>query len=84
MKFLPLVLAGMLRKRGRALLMLLQMVSAFMLFGVLQGFNSGLKEVIARTHADRIYVASAVSLGDPMPVSHESRIESVPGMRCET
>jgi putative ABC transport system permease protein len=82
MKFLPLILAGMLRKRGRALLMLLQMVSAFMLFGVLQGFNSGLKEVIASTHADRLYVASAVTLGDPLPLSHLERLKSVPGVQA--
>jgi putative ABC transport system permease protein len=82
MKFLPLILAGMLRKRGRALLMLLQMVSAFTLFGVLQGFNSGLKELIASTHADRLYVASAVTIGDPLPLSHLERIKSVPGVQA--
>ena len=82
MKFLPLIFAGMLRKRGRALLMLLQMVSAFTLFGVLQGFNSGLKEVIANTHADRLYVASAVTLGDPLPLSHLERLKSVPGVQA--
>ena len=76
MKFLPLVLAGMLRKRGRALLLLLQMVSAFTLFGILQGFDSGLKEAVARTHADRIYVASSVSLGDPLAAHTSCPISS--------
>ena len=50
MKFIPLILAGMLRKRARALLMLLQMASAFLLFGLLQGFNGALKVAISQTH----------------------------------
>jgi putative ABC transport system permease protein len=80
MKFLPLILAGMLRKRGRALLMLLQMISAFMLFGLLQGFNGGVKELIRNADASRLYVASAVAVGDPLPVSLLPQIEGVPGV----
>src|SRR5215510_1119084 len=80
MKFIPLILAGMLRKRARAVLMLLQMASAFLLFGLLQGFNGALKVAIAQAHADRLYVASAVTLGDPLPISLLPRIEAVPGV----
>ena len=65
MKFVPLILAGMFRKRARALLMLLQIASAFLLFGLLQGFNGAPKVAIAQSHADRLYVASSVTLGDP-------------------
>jgi putative ABC transport system permease protein len=80
MKFLPLIWAGIWRKRGRAVLMLLQIVSAFALFGVLQGLNTGIKQAIARTHADRLYVASSVSLGDPLPLAHLQPIENVAGV----
>jgi putative ABC transport system permease protein len=80
MKFLPLIWAGIWRKKGRAILMLLQIVSTFALFGVLQGLNTGIKQAIARTHADRLYVASSVSLGDPLPLGHLSRLEAVPGV----
>jgi putative ABC transport system permease protein len=82
MKFLPLIWAGIWRKRGRAVLMLLQIVSAFALFGVLQGLNTGIKEAIAHTHADRLYVASRVSLGDPLPLGHLSPLEAVPGVKA--
>jgi putative ABC transport system permease protein len=82
MKFLPLIWAGIWRKRGRAVLMLLQIVSAFALFGVLQGLNTGIKEAIAHTHADRLYVASRVSLGDPLPLGHLSQLEAVPGVKA--
>lgn len=80
MKFLPLVWAGIWRKRGRATLMLLQIASAFALFGVLQGLNTGIKQAIARTHADRLYVASSVSLGDPLPLAHLQPLQSVAGV----
>ena len=36
MKYLPLVWAGIWRKTSRAVLMLLQIASAFLLFGLLQ------------------------------------------------
>lgn len=80
MKFIPLILAGMLRKRARALLMLLQMASAFLLFGLLQGFNGALKVAISQTHADRLYVASSVTVGDPLPISLLPELEATPGV----
>lgn len=79
-KYLPMVWAGIWRKRGRAVLMLLQIASAFMLFGLLEGFNSGIKQAIAKTHGDRLYVGSSVSLGDPLPISLLGRIRSTPGI----
>ena len=84
MKYLPLIWAGMWRKRGRAVLLLLQIVSAFALFGLLQGLNSGIKQAIARTHGDRLYIGSSVSMGDPLPLSLLGRIQSVAGVRYAT
>lgn len=84
MKYLPLVWAGIWRKRSRAILMLLQIASAFLLFGLLQGLNSGIKNAIARAHADRLYVASSVSLGVPLPMSLLPQIQHVPGVRAAT
>jgi putative ABC transport system permease protein len=84
MKYLPLVWAGIWRKKSRAVLMLLQIASAFLLFGLLQGLNSGIKQAIARTHSDRLYVASSVSLGVPVPISLLPQIKSVPGVKYVT
>lgn len=81
MKYLPLIWAGLLRKKSRAILMLLQIASAFLLFGLLQGLNSGVKQAIAKTHSDRLYVTSNVSLGDTLPISLLPRIRQVPGVR---
>src|SRR5882672_3529477 len=80
MKYLPLVWAGIWRKRSRAVLMLLQIASAFALFGLLEGFNSGIKQAIAAARGDRLYVGSSVSLGVPLPISLLARIGAVPGV----
>jgi putative ABC transport system permease protein len=83
-KYLPLIWAGIWRKRSRAVLMLLQIASAFLLFGLLQGLNSGIKEALARTHSERLYVGSAVSLGVPLPISLLPQIKAVPGVKLVT
>jgi putative ABC transport system permease protein len=80
-KYLPLIWAGIWRKRSRAVLLLLQIVSAFTLFGLLQGLNSGIKVAISRAHGDRLYIGSSVSLGDLLPMGLLPRIESVPGIK---
>ena len=84
MKYLPLVWAGIWRKRSRAVLMLLQLATAFLLFGLLQGLSSGIKQVIAQAHANRLYVASSVSIGDPLPISMLGRVQAIPGVRYVT
>jgi putative ABC transport system permease protein len=61
--------------------MLLQIASAFALFGLLEGVNAGIKKSIAQTHRDRLYIGSSVSLGDPLPVSVLARIRATPGVR---
>jgi putative ABC transport system permease protein len=35
---------------------------------------------IAQTHADRLYVASSVTVGDPLPISMLPQIEATPGV----
>lgn len=80
MKFLPLLWAGIWRKPSRTILMGLQIASAFLLFGLLQGLDSGVKQGISRLHADRLYVASAVSLGVPLPISMLPQLQRVRGV----
>lgn len=83
-KYLPLVWAGIWRKRGRAVLMLLQIASAFALFGLLEGINAGIKQAIAETHRDRLYIGSSVQLGDPLPTRLLARIRATPGIAFAT
>jgi hypothetical protein len=79
-KFLPLVWAGIWRKRGRTILILAQVVTAFTLFGVLQGLNTAIKQAVASTHADRLYTGSRLRFGTPLPISMLARLEATPGV----
>jgi putative ABC transport system permease protein len=79
-KFIPLVWAGLRRKRSRSLLILAQVIIAFTLFGVLQGLASGVNHAIAAAHADRLYVASKLNLGSPLPIAIVERLRTIPGV----
>jgi putative ABC transport system permease protein len=83
MKFLPLIWAGIWRKPGRAVLTLLSVVNAFLLFGVLQGFASGLNHAVAETHADVLLSLSRIST-EPLPVGQIAQIRMVQGVRAAT
>jgi putative ABC transport system permease protein len=80
-KFFPLVWAGIWRKRGRSILIFLQVIIAFTLFGVLQGLNSGIRHAVDATHANRLYVSSRLRVGDPLPISVMQRLETAPGVK---
>jgi putative ABC transport system permease protein len=80
MKYLFLVWSGLWRKRTRAALILLQVILAFTLFGVLQGLDTGIKQAIAKAHANRMYVLSRVSSGDSLPLALLPQIQKVPGV----
>ena len=68
-KYITLVWPGIRRKRSRSVLILLQVVVAFALFGVLQGLTSAVNHAIASTHVDRLYVGSKVNIGLPLPIA---------------
>jgi putative ABC transport system permease protein len=81
-KYLPLVWAGIWRKPGRAILMFLSVVNAFLLFGLLQGFVGGLSNAASGAHADLLFTTSRVSLYEPLPLSVAAGIRRVEGVRA--
>ena len=81
MKFLHLVWAGVWRRPGRATLTLLSIVNAFLLYGLLQGFVSGIGNTVAETHADVLITASRISQLEPLPMSQLPQIRTVPGVK---
>jgi len=83
-KFAPLIWAGVWRKPGRAILTLLSIVTAFLLFGLLQGFASGLNQAGSQTRADVLLTFARVSQIEPLPVSQAAQIKSVPGVAAVT
>ncbi len=84
MKFFPLVWAGIWRKKGRAILTLLSIVNAFLMFGLLQGFSSGIDNAVQETRADILYVFSRVSILEGLPIGHIAQIKTVKGVQGAT
>jgi putative ABC transport system permease protein len=80
-KYLHLVWAGIWRRPGRTTLTLLSIVNAFLLYGLLQGFISGLGTTVAATHADVLITASKISQLEPLPMAQLAQIRATPGVR---
>lgn len=82
MKYFSLVWAGLWRKRTRTIFTMLSIVVAFMLFGLLQGFNEGFKNVEKNQDVDRLYISARTNMTDGLPIAHLNRIKTVPGIRA--
>jgi len=80
MKYLPLICAGLMRKKLRSLLTLLSIMVAFLLFGLLQGVNSAFSNSVAGAHLDRLVVQGKISLTEQLPLAYRDRIAHVPGV----
>jgi putative ABC transport system permease protein len=80
MRFLPLVWSGIWRKPGRAVLALVQILLAFALFGLLQGWQTGVTSAIAHIDADILSVHPREGFGD-LPRAYFDRIQQLPGVR---
>lgn len=79
-KFIPLVWAGIRQKLSRSILILAQVIIAFTLFGILQGLATGINQAIAAAHPNRLYVASKMRLGTPIPIAIVQYLKTVPGV----
>ena len=84
MKYLPLIWSGIWRKRGRTILIMLQIAVAFALFGVLQGMKTGVDQAIANTRADVLYVGPSVFGAAPLPRAYLERLRAMPGVKATT
>jgi putative ABC transport system permease protein len=85
MKYFTLVWAGLWRKKVRTILTVLSIVTAFFLFGMLQGINLGITSVTDRlTDTTRLRVSNRIDRNGTMPISYVSRIASLPGVASVT
>src|SRR5580658_563098 len=80
MKYLPLIWAALRRKPARTLLTCFSIVTAFFLFGTLQGINVGIANVVKLTSVSHLIVQSRVNQGAAMPLAHKVQIESIRGV----
>lgn len=75
---------NLFRKKLRAILMLVSILIAFLIFGVLAGFerafNAG-EEVAA---ADRLVVVNKINFTQPLPIAYFNRVRGIEGVRQTT
>jgi putative ABC transport system permease protein len=82
MKYLPLVWAGLWRKKARTILTLLSVAAAFLLFGILHGVTATFDDVIEQIGAERLRMTSRVNLLEAMPLAYLPRIDSIDGVEA--
>ncbi|MEO5914618.1 MAG: FtsX-like permease family protein [Luteolibacter sp.] len=80
MKFLPLVLAGLKRKKLRTALTFLSIFVAFLLFAYLGAIKVALSGGVEMAGQDRLIAGHKVSMIQTLPESYLNRIKSVPGV----
>ena len=80
MRYLPLLWAGLFRKKTRTVLTLLSIVVAFALFGLLQAVEVAFESGADAADAKRLLTTARYSIIEPLPMSYQRRIEQVPGV----
>jgi putative ABC transport system permease protein len=81
MKYLSLVWAQLFRSKTRTLLTLLSVVAAFLLFGLLDSVRVAFNSGGSVAGADRMVVASRLSITQMLPVSLDPQIRAIPGVK---
>ena len=80
MKYLPLLWAGLFRKKTRTFLTLASIVVAFLLFGLLQAVQMAFESGADAADAKRLLTTARYSILEPLPIAYLKRIEQVPGV----
>ena len=80
MRFVPLLLAGLFRKKTRTVLTLLSVMVAFMLFGLLQAVTTAFESGADSADAKRLLTTARYSIIELLPLSYLRRIEGVAGV----
>jgi len=79
-RYLPLLWAGLFRKKTRTILTLLSIVVAFALFGLLQAVEVAFESGADAADAKRLLTTARYSIIEPLPMAYHRRIEQVPGV----
>ena len=81
MKYFSLVWAQLFRSRTRTLLTLLSVVAAFLLFGMLDSVRVAFTSGGSVEGANRLVVASRLSITQSLPIRLEAQVRQVAGVR---
>jgi putative ABC transport system permease protein len=74
------VTANLFRKKTRTILTVLSVVMAFLLFGLLQSLNHVFSGGADFVGATRLVTQARVSFAQPLPLSLQPKLESIPGV----
>lgn len=80
MKFLPLIWAGLKRKKLRTTLTFLSILVAFILFAFLGAIKEAFLSGVTMAGQDRLITRHKVSLIQTMPQSYKARIQGITGV----
>ena len=81
MKFLPLLLANLRRKKIRTALTIGSFAVALFLFGLLGAIRYGFRQGIDVAGADRLVVIGRTSMIQPLPIAYKDRLKRTPGVK---
>jgi putative ABC transport system permease protein len=77
-KYLPLVLSSLLRKKTRTVLTMASVAVALFLYGLLVTIEGALNQGVDVAGVDRLVVRNRISLIMPLPYAYQERIRQVP------
>jgi putative ABC transport system permease protein len=80
-RFLPLLLANLRRRKIRTLLTVGSFAVALFLFGVLGAIHYGFRQGIDIAGADRLVVIGRTSIIQPLPITYHARISRIAGVQ---
>jgi len=81
MRFLPLLLANLRRKKIRTVLTIGSFVVALFLFGLLGAVRAGFRQGVDIAGADRLIVIGRTGVIQPLPLAYMERIRRLPGVK---
>jgi len=79
-----IVRKNLFRRKLRAILMIVSILVAFMIFGVLAGFYRAFTSGEDRAAADRMITVNKINFTQPMPIAYINRVRAVEGVRQVT
>jgi putative ABC transport system permease protein len=80
MKYLPLVWKNIWRKKIRTIFALAVIFIAFVLFGFLMTIRTAFALGVEIAGQDRLVLINKISLIQPLPISYQRQLETVPGV----
>ncbi|MCH7806508.1 MAG: FtsX-like permease family protein [Proteobacteria bacterium] len=84
MTYFRLLGKNLIRKKLRLFLTIFSIFTAFLIFGVLKTFDSALNAGVELAGADRLITSSKVSLIQPLPYAHYTKIRTTAGVENVT